>query len=92
MPCLTYVTIIVYFGLTAGRPGNCGYISGRAQHPDRLWGPLSLLSNGYRGFFPHRVKRLGREAYHSPPSSAEVKKVQHCISNPPIRLHGVVLN
>jgi len=36
--------------------------------PDRLWGPPSLLSNGYQVFFPWGlVKRLGREADHSPP-------------------------
>jgi hypothetical protein len=38
--------------------------------PDRLWGPFSRLSNGYRG-----AKRLGREADHSPPTSAEVKEM-----------------
>jgi hypothetical protein len=32
----------------------------------------SLLSNGYQGLFPG-VKRPGREADHSPPSSVEVK-------------------
>jgi hypothetical protein len=37
------------------------------RRPDRLWGPPSLLSNGYQG-----VKRQGREADHSLPSSAEV--------------------
>jgi hypothetical protein len=42
--------------------------------PERLWGPPSLLSNGYwGGGFSLGVKRPGREADHSPPSSAEVK-------------------
>jgi hypothetical protein len=35
------------------------------------------------------VKRPGREADHSPPTSAEVKK---CESIHPLRLHGAVLN
>jgi hypothetical protein len=39
-----------------------------------LWGSPSLLSNGYQGLFPLGVKRPGREADHSPPSSAEVKE------------------
>jgi len=38
-----------------------------------LWGPPSLLSNGYRGPFPGGKARPGRDADHSPPSSAEVK-------------------
>jgi hypothetical protein len=38
------------------------------------------------------VKRPGREATHSPPSSAEVKNARSYTSNPPIRLHGVVLS
>jgi hypothetical protein len=38
----------------------------------RLWGLPSLLSNGYRGLFTLRVKRPGREADHSPPSSAGI--------------------
>jgi hypothetical protein len=41
---------------------------------DRFWGPPSLLSNRYRGSFPG-IKRPGREANHSPPASAEVKKI-----------------
>jgi hypothetical protein len=32
------------------------------------------------------VKRPGREADHSPPSSAEVKNAWNCTSTPPIRL------
>jgi hypothetical protein len=41
--------------------------------PDRLWKLPSLLSSGYWGAISPGVKRSGREADHSPPSSAEVK-------------------
>jgi hypothetical protein len=44
-------------------------------------GPLSL-----------EVKRPGREADNSPPSSAEVKNAWSYTSTPPIRLHGVLLS
>jgi len=37
------------------------------------------------------VKQPGREADHSPPSSAEVENAWSYIPIPPIRLHGVVL-
>jgi hypothetical protein len=41
---------------------------------DRLWGPPSLLYNGYRGVLSPGVKaRPGRDADHSPPSSVEVE-------------------
>jgi hypothetical protein len=40
--------------------------------PDQLWDPPSLLYNGYRGSFPGGKARPGRDADHSPPSSAEV--------------------
>jgi hypothetical protein len=54
--------------------------------PERLWGSPSLLSNRHRG-----VKRPGREADHSPPTSAEVRKMWVYIHSP-IRLHDIVLN
>jgi hypothetical protein len=44
------------------------------RRPDRLWGPHSLLFNGYRGSF-HEMKLPGREADHLPPTSAQVKKI-----------------
>jgi hypothetical protein len=49
------------------------------RRPDWLWG---LLSNGYRGLFPPGVKRPWREADHSPPASAEVKKTRIYTSTP----------
>ena len=41
--------------------------------PDRPWGPLSLLYNGYR-VFPGGKERPGCDADPSPPSGAVVKK------------------
>jgi hypothetical protein len=37
------------------------------------------------------VKRQGREANYSSPSSAEVKNVELCLHSP-LRLHGIMLN
>jgi hypothetical protein len=44
------------------------------------------------GAFSLGVKRQGREAYHSPPSSAEVKNAWSYTSTPPTGLNGVVLS
>jgi hypothetical protein len=38
------------------------------------------------------VERLGREADHSPPTSAEVEKTCICACTRPIRLYGISLN
>jgi hypothetical protein len=53
------------------------------QCPDRLRGPPSLQSNEYRDHFSRRLKRQGREADHSPPTSAEVKKTWIYTYTPP---------
>jgi hypothetical protein len=49
----------------------------------RCFCPHSLLSSGYHGLFLG-VKGLGREADHSPPSSAEVKNAWSCTSTFPL--------
>jgi hypothetical protein len=51
--------------------------------PDRLWDQTSLPSNGYRGVLCLGVKWPGREAHHSPPASAEVKKMWIYTTAPP---------
>jgi len=62
-----------------------------SPHPDQLWGPPSILSNAYQGFFPWRVKQLGREADHTPPLRDKVKNVWSYTSILPVLLHGMVL-
>jgi hypothetical protein len=50
-------------------PGGCEIFW---NFPYPSWGPLSLVYNGYRISFPG-LKSPGRNVYHPPPSSAEVK-------------------
>jgi hypothetical protein len=57
-------------------------ISSSASYPMSAGG--GALSSG--------VKRLGREADHSHPCSAEVKNAWRYASTPPKRFHGVMLS
>jgi len=50
--------------------------------------PIQLV----QGDLTSGVKRLGREADHSPPSGAEVKNEWSYISTPSLRLHGALLS
>jgi hypothetical protein len=55
-------------------------------------GPTQPPIQWVLGALSLEVKRPGREADHSPPSSAEAKNAWNYTSTPPIRLYGVVLS
>jgi len=55
-------------------------ISSSSQRLDRLWGPSSLLFNGYLGY--SGVRRLGHEADHSPPTRDDVRNTWSCTPLP----------
>jgi hypothetical protein len=52
------------------------------RRPHRLWGPPTSYPMSTEGSSPG-VKRPGREADHSPPTNAEIKKMWLYTSNPP---------
>jgi hypothetical protein len=71
------VTVI---STVTGGSKNFGSVPGRkrifpssSQTSDWFWRPLSVLFNGCQGLHPREIKRQGRDASHSLPSSAEVK-------------------
>jgi hypothetical protein len=64
------------------RRGEKGFFSS-TLHPNRLPDPPILLSIGCMGLFSSEVKRPGREADHSPPSSVEAKNAWNYTSTPP---------
>jgi hypothetical protein len=80
--CLVFRNVISYSDwLRAGRSDDRGSIPGGGWEffsstpcTDQLWCSPSLLSNGYPGALCLGLKRPGREADHSFPSSAEVKE------------------
>jgi hypothetical protein len=55
-------------------------------------GPTEPPIQWVPGALSLRVKLQGREAGHSPPANAEVKKNVDLYIRSPIRLHGIVLN
>jgi hypothetical protein len=62
-------------------PAEAGILFSFPLHLGRLWGPFSLISNGYRVLFPGEKKRPVREADYSLLSIAEVKNAWSYTSN-----------
>jgi hypothetical protein len=63
-----------------GQPRNWGLIPGWGKgffsipmRSERFWDPPSLLSNGYMGLFPQRIRRPKSEAVHWIPVNADIK-------------------
>jgi hypothetical protein len=75
-------------GIRPGRVKNFLFSTSSRQ----VLGPTQSPIQWVPGALSPGVKRPGRETDHSLPTSAEVKKTWIYTSNPPVRLHDVVLN
>jgi hypothetical protein len=71
------------YGLDDLRAGIRVPVESSPRHPDRLWGPTQPPIQWVPGAFSPGVKRQEREADHSPPTNAEVKKIWTYTSTPP---------
>jgi hypothetical protein len=80
---------------TGHRLDGPGLIPGSAtssqQRPDRLWGPPSLLSNGYRGLLPRGRSSRGVKltTHHHLMQRSRMVELNLYF---PIRLHGILLH
>jgi hypothetical protein len=54
----------------------------KTQYQYWTWEPSQKFKELHRGLFPPGLQRPGREADHSPPDSAEVKKMWIYTSTP----------
>jgi hypothetical protein len=78
-------------GFQGSIPGRGSEFFSSPSCPERLWGPPSLPSDGYRGFFA-RGKAVGAWSW---PLTCNQCKGQECVElylYSPIRLQGVVLS
>jgi hypothetical protein len=75
-------------GGRSSSPGRVkNFLFSTASRP--VLGPTQPPIQWVQGALSPRVKRQGREADHSPPTSTEVKKMWIYTSTPPLRLHDV---
>jgi hypothetical protein len=77
-------------GSIPGRGNDRIFLFATASRP--ALGPTQPPIQWLPGALSLGIKRLGREAAHSPPSTAEVMNAWSYTSTLPIRLYGVVLN
>jgi hypothetical protein len=75
------MTLITHFHTVSKVYKDWSYTSARKWKLTMVWG-TTILWSCIGGFSP-RVKRAGREADHTPPASAEVKKMWIYTSTPP---------
>jgi len=61
-------------------------------HPDWIWDPPNILTNGYWRLLPWGLKWLEHEVDHTLPPRTMVKNVWSYTSTHPIHLYDVVLN
>jgi hypothetical protein len=78
----------VVFCCRSSIPGRGKIFFSILQRLDQLWGPPSLLINGYRGALSPGAKRPVTTHFHLMLRSRMVALYLHS----PIRLHGVLLN
>jgi hypothetical protein len=65
-------------------PAEAKYFLFSPQRPDQFRSPPGLLPNKYRGFLPRGIKWPGREANHSPPTSAKITNEWNYTFTPPV--------
>jgi hypothetical protein len=90
--CLVYFPLLAmgyWLDSQGSIPGRGKIIFSTPQHPDRFWGPPSLLASGYPGHFP-RGKAIW--AWSSHLHLVLRSRMAGLYLHSPIRIHNIVFN